>query len=103
MVANIILAMNHDAASALQMPSPVPYEHRLSESGASKRGMNFAVGGSGVFSPFGMLSLRGQVDQFEAQKYSRDFLQSSVVLLGIHGNDYGAYIAKGNPLSVSLG
>ncbi|KAG0589085.1 hypothetical protein M758_2G243400 [Ceratodon purpureus] len=86
-------------ASALQMPSPVPYEHRLSESGASKRGMNFAVGGSGVFSPFGMLSLRGQVDQFEAQKYSRDFLQSSVVLLGIHGNDYGAYIAKGNPLS----
>ena len=89
------------AASVMQMPSPVPYEHRLSDLGASKNGMNFAVGGSGVFSPFGVLSLSGQIDQFQAQNYTRDFLQSSVVLLGMHGNDYGAYIAKGNPLAVS--
>lgn len=85
------------------MPSPVPYEHRLIEAvGASKLGMNFAVGGSGVFSPFGMLSLHGQVDQFQAQQYTADFLQSAVVLLGIHGNDYGAFVASGNPLSVSF-
>lgn len=86
------------AASALQMPSPVPYEHRQSQAGES---LNFAVGGSGVFNPFGMLSLRGQIDQFESLNYSHEFLQSSVALVGFHGNDYGAFLASGSPLSVS--
>lgn len=95
----IVDRLNHVfAASALQMPSPVPYEHRQSQAGAS---INFAVGGSGVFNPFGMLSLRGQIDQFESLKYSHEFLQSSVALVGFHGNDYGAFLASGSPLSVS--
>lgn len=87
------------------MLSPIAYEQRLSDPNAPKHGMNFAVGGSGVFNPYGMLNLGGQIDQFENlidTVYPKAFLQYSVVLVGIHGNDYGAYIAKGNPVSVSF-
>jgi hypothetical protein len=99
------LVGNCFAANALQMLSPIAYEQRLSDPNAPKHGMNFAVGGSGVFNPYGMLNLGGQIDQFENlidTVYPKAFLQYSVVLVGIHGNDYGAYIAKGNPVSVSF-
>lgn len=101
-MANILVTF---AANALLMLSPIAYELRNSDPNAPKHGMNFAVGGSGVFNPYGMLNLRGQIDQFESLTstvYPKAFLQYSVVLLGIHGNDYGAYLAKGNPVSVSL-
>ena len=87
------------------MMSPIAYELRFSDPNAPKHGMNFAVGGSGVFNPYGMLNLGGQIDQLESLidiVYPKAFLQYSVVLVGIHGNDYGAYLAKGNPVSVSF-
>ena len=86
------------------MPSPIAYELRFTDPNAPKHGMNVAVGGAGAFSPYGMLSLRGQVDELERLVdvvYPKVSLQQSVVLVGIHGNDYGAYIAKGKPVSVS--
>lgn len=89
-------------ASALQMLSPIAYERRLSDPNAPKHGMNFAVGGAGVFSSYGILNLGGQVDQFQSLLntiYPTAFLENSVVLVGIHGNDYGAYLVKGNPIS----
>ncbi|KAG0614686.1 hypothetical protein M758_6G196000 [Ceratodon purpureus] len=89
-------------ANALQMLSPIAYELRFSDPNAPKHGMNFAVGGSGVFNPYGMLNLGGQIDQLESLidiVYPKAFLQYSVVLVGVHGNDYGAYLAKGNPVS----
>lgn len=92
------------AANALLMISPIAYEQRDSDPSAPKYGMNFAVGGSGVFNPYGMLNLRGQINQFESLTstvYPKAFLQYSVVLVGVHGNDYGAFLAK-NPVSVSL-
>lgn len=93
------------AANAMQMQSPIAYEERNSDPNAPKHGMNFAVGGSGVFNPYGMLNLRGQINQFESfakTVYPKEFLQYSVVLVGIHGNDYAAYLRKGNPISVSF-
>lgn len=87
------------------MPSPIPYEQRLEDPSAPKYGMNFAIGGAGCLNPYGMLSLSGQVDQMEfltQNLYPKEFIALSVVLVGISGNDYGAYLAGGNPVSVSV-
>lgn len=103
LVSNLLVI--YIAANAMQMQSPIAYEKRNSDPNAPKHGMNFAVGGSGVFNPYGMLNLRGQINQFESLAktvYPKAFLQYSAVLVGIHGNDYGAYLRKGNPVSVSF-
>lgn len=63
-------------------------------------GINFAVGGSGVFDNLGFTKTRDQVAQFkkllDANVYGShgvDFAKSAV-LFAISGNDYGAYGAS---------
>ncbi|KAI3473342.1 hypothetical protein Pfo_030633 [Paulownia fortunei] len=66
-----------------------------------RNGMNFAYGGSGVFNTYSNLlpNISTQIDFFEKlindSLYTKWDLQSSVVLVCLAGNDYGAYVAKG--------
>ncbi|KAM6600602.1 hypothetical protein CsatA_020211 [Cannabis sativa] len=67
----------------------------------SKYGMNFAFGGTGVFDTMEKEpNMSTQINFFEDvlrenDFYSKQDLNSSLALVSIAGNDYGAYLSKG--------
>lgn len=69
-------------------------------------GMNFAYGGSGVFNTYNLLpNMSTQIDFFEKlmnndSVYTKWDLQSSLVLVALAGNDYGAYLANNGTAQV---
>ena len=68
--------------------------------------MNFALGGTGVFDTMEKEpNMSAQINFFEEllekNLYSKHDLRSSVALVSLAGNDYGAYLAKGGNNEVS--
>ncbi|PON58391.1 Lipase [Trema orientale] len=88
-------------ASFLGIKSPVPYRQIKSVNTSElKYGMNFAFGGTGVFNTMEKEpNMSTQISFFEEilekNLYSKRDLNSSVALVSVAGNDYGAYLAKG--------
>lgn len=69
--------------------------------------MNFAFGGTGVFDTLVALpNMTTQVDFLQEllsnKVYTWPDLQSSVALVSIAGNDYGAYLARGGSSQVKF-
>ncbi|RVW48018.1 GDSL esterase/lipase [Vitis vinifera] len=80
--------------------SPIPYRWRNLGAKHLRYGMNFAFGGTGVFDTLVALpNMTTQVDFLQEllsnKVYTWPDLQSSVALVSIAGNDYGAYLARG--------
>jgi hypothetical protein len=79
--------------------NPVPY--RLYSTGAAalpalRDGVNFAVGGAGVFDNLGFTKTGDQITQLKelvtAGVYDPSFMaESSLILYGVSGNDYAAF------------
>ncbi|XP_051130174.1 GDSL esterase/lipase At5g03610-like [Andrographis paniculata] len=89
-------------AKFLGLSSPFPYTWmKLAGDGKKLRaGMNFAYGGSGVFDTYAKLpNMTTQIDFFDnliaTSFYTKHDVYSSLVLVCLSGNDYGAFIAKG--------
>ncbi|KAI3471836.1 hypothetical protein Pfo_028489 [Paulownia fortunei] len=88
-------------AKFLGLKSPLAYTWMKLGGKKLRNGMNFAYGGSGVFNTYSNLlpNISTQIDFFEKlindSLYTKWDLQSSVVLVCLAGNDYGAYVAKG--------
>ncbi|KAL9388401.1 hypothetical protein Peur_017006 [Populus x canadensis] len=87
-------------ASFLGITSPVPYTWRKTvEKSGLQFGMNFAFGGTGVFDTFiNAPNMATQIDFFqqllEEKVYTKQDLNSSIVLVSLAGNDYTAYIQR---------
>lgn len=81
---------------------PPPYLYTAGEN--ISYGVNFAVGGSGVFKVLSNVSLDVQVDNFElflrTDPYSKAALENSVTYVSVGGNDYLAF--RGTTEAVSL-
>lgn len=77
--------------------NPVTYRnYKLNSSTPTADGMNFAVGGAGVFDNLGFTKTRDQIAQFvtllDANVFDNSSVFSeSVILFAISGNDYAAY------------
>ncbi|XP_062091806.1 GDSL esterase/lipase At5g03610-like [Humulus lupulus] len=90
-------------ASFLGIKSPVAYREIkwIKKWKVNKYGMNFAFGGTGVFDTMEKEpNMSTQINFFEdilleRNFYSKQDLNSSVALVSLAGNDYGAYLAKG--------
>lgn len=68
--------------------------------------MNFAYGGTGVFKTLVLdPNMTTQIDFFQnlinESVYNQGDLQSSLALLTIAGNDYGAFLSKGGTAQVN--
>ncbi|KAL3642671.1 hypothetical protein CASFOL_013486 [Castilleja foliolosa] len=87
-------------ARFLGLKSPLAYE--LMKLGGKKleNGLNFAYGGSGVFNTLGTIvpNMTTQIGYFERlidqSVYTKWDVQSSVALVVLAGNDYGAYLLR---------
>jgi hypothetical protein len=69
--------------------------------------MNFAFGGTGVFDTFiNAPNMATQIDFFqqllEEKVYTKQDLNSSIVLVSLAGNDYTTYIQRNGNFQVSL-
>ncbi|KAK6147169.1 hypothetical protein DH2020_018081 [Rehmannia glutinosa] len=88
-------------AKFLGLKSPLAYTWMKLGGKKLRNGLNFAYGGSGVFNTYGSLlpNMSTQIDFFDKlineSIYTKWDLQSSVVLVCLAGNDYGAYISNG--------
>ncbi|OIW05108.1 hypothetical protein TanjilG_02581 [Lupinus angustifolius] len=82
----------------MKVKSPVPYRLRKLMPQHLKYGINFAVGGTGVFDTLtGGPNMTTQIDLFEQvikdKVYTASDLNTSVALVSIAGNDYSHYLA----------
>ncbi|KAL9153470.1 hypothetical protein ABFS82_10G051000 [Erythranthe guttata] len=88
-------------AKFLRIKSPIAYAQMKLGVKKLRHGMNFAFGGSGVFDTLGdfLPNMTTQIDYFEKlindSVYTTLDLHSSVVLVALAGNDYGAFLANG--------
>ncbi|KAG6437256.1 hypothetical protein SASPL_102168 [Salvia splendens] len=88
-------------AKFLEVKSPLAYEWMEMGGKKLKNGLNFAYGGSGVFNTLGdllpnMSTQIGFLDKLmQNSVYTKSDLNSSVVLVCLSGNDYGAFLAQG--------
>ncbi|KAE9465561.1 hypothetical protein C3L33_02534, partial [Rhododendron williamsianum] len=87
-------------AKYLGLKSPIPYRWRKYAPNRLRYGMNFAYGGTGVFKTLVLdPNMTTQIDFFQnlinESVYNQGDLQSSLALLTIAGNDYGAFLSKG--------
>uniref|UniRef100_A0A7N0UTI0 Uncharacterized protein n=2 Tax=Kalanchoe fedtschenkoi TaxID=63787 RepID=A0A7N0UTI0_KALFE len=86
-------------ASFLKIGSPVPYQWRRSNATILKHGMNFAYGGTGVFTTYVTApNMTTQINYFQQivddeVMYTKHDLKSSIALVSLGGNDYGTYLA----------
>ncbi|XP_019455740.1 PREDICTED: GDSL esterase/lipase At5g03610-like [Lupinus angustifolius] len=85
-------------AMYMKVKSPVPYRLRKLMPQHLKYGINFAVGGTGVFDTLtGGPNMTTQIDLFEQvikdKVYTASDLNTSVALVSIAGNDYSHYLA----------
>uniref|UniRef100_A0A7N2R833 GDSL esterase/lipase n=1 Tax=Quercus lobata TaxID=97700 RepID=A0A7N2R833_QUELO len=94
-IPDLVLNCNH-AAKFIGLKSPIPY--RLREYGVNdlKYGMNFAFGGTGVFNTLvSDPNMTTQIDFFQelikTNAFNATDVESSVALVTLSGNDYGAY------------
>ncbi|KAJ7551865.1 hypothetical protein O6H91_06G032900 [Diphasiastrum complanatum] len=88
--------------------SPKPYsfytKHSHSLHKGVKHGVNFAVGGSGVFQALDPRNFSVQVDQLKSvlqtmpQQLRRHHLQHTPVFVSINGNDYSHFLAANGSL-----
>ncbi|KAK1276568.1 GDSL esterase/lipase [Acorus gramineus] len=90
-------------ASYLNIRSPVPYKVRHTGKELLGYGMNFAVGGSGVFDTIDLQpNLTIQIDRFEDQLkegvFSERDLRSSIAIIAISGNDYSTFQENGGTM-----
>ncbi|KAH9311135.1 hypothetical protein KI387_026170, partial [Taxus chinensis] len=93
-------------AEILGLPTPIAYQklktHNCEEIPEKIiHGINFAVGGSGIFKDYGYITVPYQVKQFKEILKKTDLfdahdLARSVVLLSNAGNDYFAYLDSHN-------
>uniref|UniRef100_A0A0C9QWL3 TSA: Wollemia nobilis Ref_Wollemi_Transcript_3968_1463 transcribed RNA sequence n=1 Tax=Wollemia nobilis TaxID=56998 RepID=A0A0C9QWL3_9CONI len=93
-------------AEILGLPSPIAYE-LLRSHGCHKdatkisSGVNFAVGGSGIFHSFGFTPVPYQVEQFKkliagSREFDPQKLSRSIVLISVVGNDYLSFAKRTN-------
>ncbi|KAM3324956.1 GDSL esterase/lipase [Capsicum chacoense] len=81
--------------------SPVPYRWMRYATNRLRYGVNFAYGGTGVFNTLvPEPNMTTQIDFFqklmaESVYTKADIEESSLLLLSLAGNDYGAYLATG--------
>ncbi|XP_057835333.2 GDSL esterase/lipase At5g03610 [Cryptomeria japonica] len=90
----------------LGLPVPIAYELLRSHDCKStakkiRQGVNFAVGGSGIFQAYGFITVAQQVKQFKklipgSHGFDSRKLSRSVVLISVAGNDYGAFLSSRN-------
>ncbi|XP_024388397.1 GDSL esterase/lipase At3g09930 [Physcomitrium patens] len=88
---------------------PVPYRSREDPPPSTrlKDGINFAVGGAGVFPNEGFTKTGDQIRQLKAvmtRSIYRNRYDESLVFYTISGNDYAAYVRNGgslDPVSIS--
>ncbi|EOA19422.1 hypothetical protein CARUB_v10001293mg [Capsella rubella] len=86
-------------AKVLKIKSPIPYQFK-DHAGHDQLqyGMNFAIGGTGVFettsSNFNMTYQINLFEQLIGDVYSPSDLSSSLALVSVAGNDYLTYVAK---------
>ncbi|PIN05404.1 Carboxylesterase [Handroanthus impetiginosus] len=91
-------------AKFLGLKSPLAYTWMKLGGKKLRNGMNFAFGGSGVFNTLGDLlpNMTTQIDFFQKLMddsfYTKWDLESSVVLVALAGNDYGAYVGNGGTI-----
>lgn len=89
-------------ASFLGTSSPIPFNEwlGLGEKSALENGLNFAEGGTGVFTTLANgPNMTTQINVFqqlvqEEEVYSPENMSSSVALVSVAGNDYAAYFGK---------
>ncbi|XP_043703088.1 GDSL esterase/lipase At5g03610-like isoform X2 [Telopea speciosissima] len=88
-------------ASFMGMKSPIPYKGRKIGIKAARYGMNFAYGGTGVFTTLtSEPNMTTQILYFQRvvhddRLYTYADIASSLALVSLAGNDYGAYYARG--------
>ncbi|XP_057777856.1 GDSL esterase/lipase At5g03610-like [Salvia miltiorrhiza] len=91
-------------AKFLGVKSPLAYEWMELGGKKLQNGLNFAYGGSGVFNTLGDLlpNMSTQIGFFDKlmhdSVYTKWDLKSSVVLVCLSGNDYGAFLAQGGTM-----
>nr|GME17441.1 GDSL esterase/lipase At5g03610-like [Ipomoea batatas] len=88
-------------ASYLGIRSPVPYRWRKFGGKIEGDGMNFAYGGTGVFSTMvSKPNMTTQINFFqqmvEENVYTKQDLSSSIALVSVAGNDYATVAKNGN-------
>lgn len=85
----------NNAATFVGVRAPIPYRFRKIGEKYVKFGMNFAVGGTGVFDAMSPPNMTTQInffqDQIKMSVYTSKDLQSSMALVTLAGNDYDAY------------
>ena len=97
------------SASFLGTSSPIPFNEwlGLGEKSALENGLNFAEGGTGVFTTLANgPNMTTQINVFqqlvqEEEVYSPENMSSSVALVSVAGNDYAAYFGKSGTNEVS--
>lgn len=95
------------SASSMGIRSSLPYKLRKAGTKLLLSGMNFAVGGAGVFDTGNFQrNLSEQIDLFEQQiecgAFSVCDLSTSVGLVAVSGNDYSYIASKENSTNVSF-
>ncbi|KAG8057791.1 hypothetical protein GUJ93_ZPchr0002g25917 [Zizania palustris] len=92
------------AASAVGIATPVAYKLRRGAPGVVlARGMNFAVGGSGVLDTgYFQRNLSAQIDLFQAHLRGCSPTGGGVALVVVSGNDYAAVVEKDNDTSAAM-
>ncbi|GLJ25813.1 hypothetical protein SUGI_0494340 [Cryptomeria japonica] len=90
----------------LGLPVPIAYELLRSHDCKAtakkiRKGVNFAVGGSGIFQAYGFITVAQQVKQFKkliagSHGFDSRKLSRSVVLISVAGNDYGTFLSSRN-------
>ncbi|XP_062198621.1 GDSL esterase/lipase At5g03610-like [Phragmites australis] len=92
-------------ASAMGMPTPVAYKLRRGAArGLLARGMNFAVGGSGVLDTGNFQrNISAQIDLFQAQHPpSSRGCDAGVAVVVVSGNDYSYAADKDNSTNAAI-
>lgn len=95
------------SASFMGIRSPVPYKTRKAGPKVWPYGMNFAVGGAGVFDTGNFQrNLSEQIDLFKQQieygVFSVCDSEMSVGLVAVSGNDYSYIASRKNSTDVSF-
>ncbi|KAG6430571.1 hypothetical protein SASPL_108641 [Salvia splendens] len=91
-------------AKFLEVKSPLAYEWMEMGGKKLQNGLNFAYGGSGVFNTIGDLlpNMSTQIGFYNKlvhdSVYTKSDLKSSLVLVCLSGNDYGAFLAQGGTM-----
>ncbi|KAI3687766.1 hypothetical protein L1987_81469 [Smallanthus sonchifolius] len=89
-------------ARFMGIKSPLPYQWKKYGENKLQYGINFACGGTGVFDTGNMQpNMSTQIGFLEGlikqTVYTKRDLDSSLALVTVSGNDYGAYTASGGP------